>query len=143
MRNILLIGLVIFGGLAVQVNAQDPCSRFYGNGYCTDYVKNRLGTKPSGNAGSWNPNVNPRNVRPGDVVIFTKPGRTGHVAIIERVIYEHNTATPYELDISEWNWGGTSSNALEKQCVVTQKFGKRGTRTIRVNRPDIKGYWRP
>lgn len=114
------------------------CQKYFGKGYCTDYVKQRLGRKPSGDARSWTPNINPKDVRPGDAVIFSSPAPYGHVAVVEKVIYERNTATPYQIEITEWNWSGTY---VDRPCAVTSMFGKVTRRTVRVN--TVKGYWRP
>jgi len=136
-----LASLAIASGLANSSPAQDPCARYYGKGYCTDYIQQRVGRKPRGNAGTWSSNIDPKTVRPGDVAIFSSPAPWGHVAIVERVIYERNTDRPYQIDISEWNWGSASSKPEERACAVTQKFGKPTYRTVRVT--TVKGYWRP
>lgn len=114
------------------------CSKYLGKGYCVDYIKQRVGKRPSGNAGTWKPNIDAKSVQPGDVAIFSSPAPYGHVAMVERVIYERNTDKPYQIDISEWNWG---AKMVDSGCAVTNMFGKTGTRTVRVN--TVKGYWRP
>lgn len=137
MKKALWLVLMVLGISCVPVAAQD-CSKYMGKGYCVDYIKERLGSRPRGNAGTWNGNINPRDVRPGDAAIFSSPRPWGHVAIVERVIYEHNTATPYQIEISEWNWG---PKMVDAGCAVTNKFGQLTRRTVRVN--TVKGYWRP
>lgn len=132
--TILSIAIFVLNSDAIGQN----CNKYFGKGYCTDYVKLRLGRRPTGDAGTWRPNINPRDARPGDAVIFSSPAPYGHVAVVERVIYERNTATPYQIEISEWNWSG---NYIDRPCAVTSMFGKATRRTVRVN--SIKGYWRP
>lgn len=127
--------------LSIESFAQDKCAKYYGKGYCTDYIKARLDTKQSGNAGTWSSNINIKDVRQGDVAIFSSPSPFGHVAVVERVIYERNTDKPYQVEISEWNWGTASANADEKACAVTTMFAKSSRRTVRVTA--VKGFWRP
>lgn len=124
----------------IETCAQDKCAKYYGKGYCTDYIKEQTGKKQSGNAGTWRGNIQVKEVRQGDVAIFGSPG-VGHVAVVERVIYERNTDKPYEVEISEKNWGSASSNAEEKACYVTTKFNQVTRRTVRVS--TVKGFWRP
>lgn len=124
----------------VETCAQDKCAKYYGKGYCTDYIKERTGKKQSGNAGTWRGNIQVKEIRSGDVAIFGSPG-VGHVAVIERVIYERNTDKPYEIEISEKNWGGASSNKEERDCYVTKMFNQIGRRTVRVS--NVKAFWRP
>ncbi len=126
---------------AFVTNGQD-CRKYFGKGYCTDYIKQRTGKKQSGDAGTWSGNIrNIKEIRPGDVAIFSSPAPWGHVAVIERVIYERNTDKPYEIEISEMNWGRLSSNAEERKCAVTQKFNQVSRRTVRVT--TVKAFWRP
>lgn len=133
-----IIGTLMF--FAEESQAQDKCAKYYGKGYCVDYIKERLGKRPSGNAGTWKPNIAIKDVKPGDVAIFSSPG-VGHVAIVERVIYERNTANPFEVEISEKNWGSASSNKDERDCYVTKNFNIVTRRTVRVS--TVKGFWRP
>lgn len=118
----------------------DDCSKYYGKGYCVDYIKQRTGKKPSGDAGSWTPNIDPKAVRRGDVAIFSSPAPWGHVAMVERVICEKSTTKPSEIEISEWNWGAKMVN---RGCAVTDMFGKTSARNRTVKVSAAKGYWRP
>lgn len=150
MKRLKLVGLVVtyigigfaltLDSFTVETCAQDKCAKYYGKGYCTDYIKEQTGKKQSGNAGTWRGNIRVKDVKKGDVAIFSSPG-VGHVAIVDRVIYEHNTDKPYEIDISEKNWGSPSTNAEEKACYVTKMFNKVSRRTVRVS--TVKAFWRP
>ena len=113
------------------------CSKYFGKGYCVDYIQHRLGKRPRGNAGTWSPNINNKDVKAGDVAIFSSPAPYGHVAIVERVIYERNTDRPFQVEITEWNWGATM---VDRDCAVTNMFGKTSRRTVLVSR--VKGFWR-
>lgn len=144
MKNLTIFTLTFLAfayGFVQNSYAQDPCAKYYGKGYCVDYIQQRLGKRPRGNAGTWSPNIDAKTVKAGDVAIFSSPAPWGHVAIVERVIYERNTDKPYQIDISEWNWGIASTKPEERACAVTQKFGKPTYRTVRVT--TVKGYWRP
>lgn len=134
---VLILSTFLFSDSYNEAYCQD-CSKYLGKGYCVDYIKQRVGRRPGGNAGTWKPNIEAKKVQSGDVAIFSSPSPYGHVAIVERVIYERNTDKPYQIDISEWNWGATM---VDRSCAVTNMFGKTGRRTVRVN--TVKGYWRP
>jgi surface antigen len=138
-----IIMLFVFAVLfaSFSYGQKNKCAKYFGKGYCTDYIKQKVGKKPSGDAGTWNGNIDVKDVKPGDVAIFSSPSPTGHVAIVEKVIYERNTDKPYEIEITEWNWGAKSSNAEEVACYVTQKFNIQTRRTVRVN--TVKAFWRP
>ncbi len=137
-----LAGIFALDYFTVETCAQDKCAKYYGKGYCTDYIKQRTGNKQRGNAGTWTTNIQTKEVRQGDVIIFKSPG-VGHVAVVERVIYERNTDKPYQVEISEMNWGRASSDAEKKACYVTEMFNQVGRRTVKVSDSSIKGFWRP
>jgi surface antigen len=124
--------------LTVASFAQNKCAKYFGKGYCVDYIKNRVGKKQSGDAATWSGNIDPKSVQPGDVAIFNSPAPYGHVAVVERVIYERNTDRPYQVEISEWNWG---AQWVDKDCAVTNMFAKQSRRMVRVN--IVKAFWRP
>ena len=130
----------LFLAMTSSVFGQD-CRQYLEKGYCVDYIKQVKRKKQSGNAGTWSSNIDAKSVQPGDVAIFSSPAPYGHVAIVEQVIYEKNTDKPYQIKISEWNWGSASSDANKKACAVTTMFNTQSTRTVRVN--IVKGYWRP
>ncbi len=140
MKKIIGIFVVTFVFTGVSY-AQNSCAKYFGKGYCVDYIKQKVGKKPSGNAGTWEGNVNVKDIKVGDVAIFSSPTPYGHVAVVESVIYERNTDKPYQIEITEWNWGLPSSNKEEKACAVTQKFNTLPRRTVRVN--TVKAFWRP
>jgi hypothetical protein len=119
----------LLGGKALA--QPDPCTRYYGNGYCTDYVNQKIGKRIRGDAASWPANIQRIAVQAGDVAIFR---RINHVAYIEAVT-ERGTMIPYapgkyptQLRISEWNYGPRDTSA-PRECLVTTKFGQVTTRT--------------
>jgi len=110
-------------------------------GSCTDYPPIRLNDKSKrqrGNAGTWQVNSNLRwSPRPLDVVVFRSPSPWGHVAVVERV---NANAT---FQVSEWNYGNEWVG--NRNCAETNLYGRtdpRGWRTVRLNDPTIKGFWR-
>ncbi len=125
---LLLIGLFV-AAFSTVVIGQDPCASYYGKGYCVDYIKQRLGTRPFGDPAKWRANVQTKDVRVGDAALFSSPTPWGHVAIVERVVYRHNTAIPISIDISEWNYGPSWTN---KRCAVTNKFGTVNRRNVSI-----------
>ena len=129
--------VLLCSGLFRETYSQD-CRKYLGKGYCTDYIQQRLGRRPRGDAGTWTPNIDVKSVQPGDVAIFSSPRPYGHAAIVERVIYERNTDKPYQVEISEWNWG---ARMVDAACAVTDMFGRTSRRTVRVTA--VKGFWRP
>lgn len=96
--------------------AADPCQQYYGKGYCTDYVNSKLRTRIRGDAENWPANTAVNEIRPGDVAIFR---REGHVAWVERVIFEGGR--PVAIDVTEQNFG---RNWVNKNCRVTDNFGR-------------------
>lgn len=128
---ILHLAVVILFSTSTECLSSDPCSIYYGNGYCTDYVGHRLGEgyRQGGNAGTWSGNIDSSDVRYNDVAIFNSPG-VGHVAVVDSVNGESVT-------ISEWNWG---AGWIDENCSVTTKFGILNTRTISMS--DVDRFWR-
>jgi surface antigen len=115
----------------------DPCAQYYGKGYCVDYIMQRFGHKPNGNASTWPANVSDKsNVRVGDVAIFRSAANgVGHVAVVENIHLKNGT--PDSIDVSEMNYGSGLDN-----CSRTNKFG---IKTTRSNIPitSVSGFWRP
>lgn len=137
--KILILFLSIVYFIPAAANAQqNPCAKYFGKGYCTDYIERRTGKRQRGNAGTWSSNIQKKDVRAGDVAIFTSPG-VGHVAVVEKVIYEHGTDRPYQVEISEWNWGTMKDPA----CSVTDHFGRTRSRNRVVLVSSVARFWRP
>jgi surface antigen len=115
----------------------DPCAQYYGKGYCVDYIMQRFGHKPSGNASTWPANVSDKsNVRVGDVAIFRSAANgVGHVAVVENIHLKNGT--PDSIDVSEMNYGSGLDN-----CSRTNKFGVKTTRN-NVAITSVSGFWRP
>lgn len=118
----------------------DPCAKYYGRGYCTDYIQERVGRKPSGDAGTWPGNAAISSIRVGDAAIFSI-GSAGHVAYVEGVIADKATGKPKQIQISEKNWGQVLSGQENQQCVITTNFGKKGNRVVPIT--SVARVWRP
>jgi len=130
-RRILLASplLLMIGGEAAAQG--DPCARYYGRGYCTDYVNSRTGVRQRGDAKDWPSNIGRLQVQSGDVAIFP---RQNHVAYIEAVtewgtrIPSARDKYPVRLRISEMNYPGPLDPSAPRSCFVTVNFGKVNTR---------------
>lgn len=97
----------------------------YGYGYCTFYVKQRLGWVPNllGNANQWLMRAQQAGLKTGTVpvagsVIVTSEGSIGHVAVVDKVV--DNDVYISEMNYRDWN-------------VVS-------SRVINKNNKKIKGY---
>jgi surface antigen len=120
------------------------CSPYFGKGYCTDYVKQKLGALglplPGGNAVAFPVTHPATSLPPPNVpayVVFTKPGATGHVAWIESV-------TADSIVVSEWNWDTARPDPIDQYCTVTKSFGIPTRRTIPTSEFEsrgVKGFW--
>lgn len=126
-RAFLLVGLSSVPSVAF---AQDPCARYYGRGYCTDYVNSRISPHQRGDAGSWPSNMPNTAVEAGDVAIFR---RINHVAYVDRVIRRNADGQAVTVFVSEMNYSSTRDPNAPRSCLVTSNFGVRTTRTISVN----------
>lgn len=128
-RRKVLAGLAI-GAASGPVLAADPCSGFYGKGYCTDYVNSRISPRQSGDGGSWPANMPREAVQRGDVAILRN---WNHVAYVEEVTKRDSAGNATEVRISEMNWGQGLKAGTPPSCVITSKFGVRSERTIKVS----------
>ncbi len=141
-KLLLILGIVMTlaamtGPTPPAATAAADCSRYFGRGYCTDWVAQRTGRRQRGDAGSWQANRGVDQGEPGDVII-QRIGSYGHVAVIERVQYRPYTAIPAAYDVSEMNFGPRMVNA---PCAVTNYFGRVTYRTVKVSA--VAGVWRP
>lgn len=128
-----IVGIAVLA-LASDAAAQDVCTKYYGKGYCTDYVEQRVGKRQRGDAGKWSCNVAMVDVRVGDVAVFKG---NNHVAVVEQVDW-----TTRRVRVSEWNFGRVDRSDPEKvSCTITDKFGVRTERTIKI--ASASCYWRP
>jgi hypothetical protein len=120
-----------------DVEAQaDPCSKYYGKGYCTDYVNSKIGERIRGDADRWPSNVQLKDVGAGDVAIFRS---RKHVAFIEAVTKRNSQGVPTSITISEMNWGPADRSA-PKECWVTTNFNRVTRREISTSGLD---FYRP
>ena len=130
------IVLMLFG-FVVPSAAQESCLKYYGRGYCTDYVQQRLGIKQRGDAQDWTCNVAMIHVRKGDVAVFS----FHHVAVVEEVILDKKDV-PRHVRITEWNWGTVDRRDPEKNaCIIADKFGVKTERIVKT--ASATCYWRP
>jgi len=127
-RRVLLLSAL--SSVPTVAFAQDPCARYYGQGYCTDYVNSRISQRQRGDAGSWPSNMPNTAVEAGDVAIFR---RINHVAYVENVVRRNADGQAMTVGISEMNFSSTRDPNAPRSCLVTSNFGVRTTRTISVN----------
>lgn len=110
-----------FPSTSEVIAAPNPCQKYLGKGYCTDYIRTRYSIPWRGDASTWISGAKKAGWKTG-----TKPEKgaiavwsSNHVAIVEDVFRDSYT-------ISEWNWGAST----DEKCSVTKNFGKKTTRTI-------------
>lgn len=136
--TVLALTVAILASVPTTAEAQAACSKYYGQGYCTDYVQQRVGARQRGDAKVWKCNVAMINVRRGDVAVFKG---LNHVAVVEDVIVDAK-GVPRRVRISEWNFGRVAPGDSEKRmCIITNKFGIRTERTVLT--ASASCYWRP
>lgn len=112
------------------IGASDPCQKYYGKGYCTDYVNKMIGEKIRGDADRWRANITAAEVKEGDVAIFRSKK---HVAFIEKVVRRDDRGRAVRIRVSEMNWGSQeplcSSRMLGdhqfQSGYATRDFGQR------------------
>lgn len=123
-------------------NSGDVCQPYYGRGYCTDYITQRMGSHPRGVGPSvWPANRNVRQAQAGVALIFGNLAPpAGHVAYVERVVRQSN-GDPVSFEISEMNYGGGAKSGVPRECWVSNNFGVVTRRTISVNDSSITGFW--
>jgi len=139
-RYVLVMLLVLFGtefstlpkGSAVV----DDCAKYYGKGYCVDYIQQKVGRRPRGDAATWPANINNNDVRRGDVAIFrSMGGGHGHVAYVESVNLDRNRR-PTSINVTEMNAHGP----LDK-CARGPDFGRVTNGSYNFSK--ASGFWRP
>jgi hypothetical protein len=118
----------------------DVCAQYYGQGYCTDYIVRKLGSKPKGDPRTW-PLRPIKDVRDRSAVVFGNVTSSGHVAYVERVNRDGKGA-PVSLDISEMNYAKGTKSGTPKSCLVTSNFGKVTSRTVTID-SSVTGFWLP
>jgi len=136
----------------------DPCAKYFttgnvtlpngqmvqGNGYCTNYVRERtkVPLPASGTSGGplawWN---NPGTLKKGSVpavgaIVILRPALapSGHTGVIDSVAADGQTFT-----MSEWNYG----KMLDPKCEVTDKFHQLTTHTWSVRSSELVGFIYP
>ena len=118
----------------------DVCAPYYGKGYCTDWISQRMSNRPRGDPNTWPVNGNLSTIRDGVAVVFGGLSSSGHVAYVERVNRDAS-GKPLSLDISEMNYGRGLKPSTPPSCLVTSAFGAVGRRTISVYGAGITGFW--
>jgi surface antigen len=104
---------------------RNPCQKYLGKGYCTDYIRTRYNIPWRGNASVWVSRAKVAGWKTGKqpakgAIAVWSSGN--HVAIVESVSKDSYT-------ISEWNWGDLTN----QNCSVTKNFGIKTSRTILLN----------
>ena len=135
--GIILMLATLTGSVTSTPTSAADCSRYFGRGYCTDYVALRIGKRQRGDAGSWQANRSSNQGQPGDVFI-QHIGNFGHVGVIERVLYRPYTAIPAAYEVSEMNYGPIW---VDSRCAVTNNFGRVTRRIVPVSA--VAGIWHP
>lgn len=121
----------------------DVCQPYYGQGYCTDYIAQRMGTRPRGVVGpsAWPANRDISQVREGVALIFGRLAPpAGHVAYVERV-ERNQSGMPVAFEVSEMNYGGGPKAGVPRECWVSNNFGKVTRRRIDARDQSITGFW--
>jgi len=117
--------------LPQSASARCNCTSYLGKGYCTDYIRTKLGNKtPKGNAKNFPTNT--KEPTPNSVAVF-KWKTYGHVAWVESVDKKNKTFT-----VSHWNYSSVDVNSC---CAVTSNFGKRTTNVFKFDNKDIAGFY--
>ncbi len=118
----------------------DPCAPYYGKGYCTDYITQRMGRRPSGDPRTWPLNRDLSKIREGVAVVFAELTSSGHVAYVERVIRD-TKGIPVALEVSEMNYARGIRPGTPPSCLVTNNFGVVTRRTFRIAGSGASGFW--
>ena len=118
----------------------DPCAPYYGKGYCTDYIAQRMGRRPSGDPRTWPLNRDLSQIREGVAVIFAGVTSAGHVAYVERVIRDAKRV-PVSLEVSEMNYARGTRVGTPPSCLVTNNFGVVSRRTFPIAGSGASGFW--
>lgn len=129
-RRAVIVGLSMAATIRPALVAADPCSGYYGKGYCTDYVNSRISPRQRGDGGSWPANMPASAAQRGDVAILRK---WNHVAYVEEVTKRDAAGNATEVRISEMNWGQGLKPGSDPSCLVTSKFGIKSERVIKVS----------
>ena len=109
------------------------CSNYLGKGYCTDYIRTKLGNKtPSGDAKNFPTNTKTPTAK--SVAVFNW-NTYGHVAWVESVDTKNKT-----FIVSHWNY---SSIDVNKCCAVTSNFGKVIRTSFKFNTSGLTGFYDP
>lgn len=140
--------LALLAGVACAVQAQGSGEQFKRDcaawiakkGYSSDYIEQRTGARPSGDAArDWVPNIEPADAQPGDVVLLyveSAGGRGRRAEVVDEVLRGADGVVT--------GWRTSSMNIgrmVEPHCHVTENFGKVSTRRIAADR--VVGAWRP
>jgi hypothetical protein len=124
----------------------DVCQPYYGKGYCTDHIQNKIGRRPHVGSGpsSWPSTRDFNAIRPGIAVIFGNVAPPfGHVSFLENIEYDQQ-GRPAWLNISEMNYArGYKEAPHARECAVTNGFGEINYRRVSINDRNITGFWIP
>ena len=118
----------------------DPCDAYYGKGYCTDYIGQRIGKRPRGDPRTWPLNRDVSQIRDGVAVVFAGLTSSGHVAYVESVIRD-NKGNPVALKVSEMNYAKGTKAGTPPSCLVTPNFGNITQRTFSLAGSGASGFW--
>ena len=106
-------------------------------GHSADYIEQRTGQRPRGNvAADWRANLEPANVKPGDVVSLSSSNSGQRAEVVDEVLRAAAGALA-ELKTSSMNNG----KMLEPSCQITVNFGKVTQRVVTF--AAVMHAWRP
>jgi surface antigen len=125
---------------APRPRSGDPCSQYYGQGYCTDYVRQRMNVPWRGNAITWFDQAASHGWRTGPeprvgaIAVFAVSS-VGHVAWVDWVSPDGRSFV-----VSQWNYGRGLRPGSPPECVVTTAFGTTTTTTWNAHDHRIRGF---
>lgn len=109
-------------------------------GYSVDCIEQRTGQRPRGNmAADWRANLEPKDIKPGDVVFIgsgDSQGQGQRAEVVEEVLRGADGAIT-QVKTSSMNIG----KMVEPSCQITENFGKVTTRTVKFEA--VLRAWRP
>lgn len=128
--------LVVYTISVHAVSSADPCKKYYGKGYCTDYIRTKVRVPWRGNAISWLKKARAYGYRTGEkpkvrsIAVFSYAYPYGHVAWVEEVSKDGRS-----FKVSHWNWGRKIDN-----CYRTVNFRKKTYKWFQTNDPHLLGF---
>jgi len=121
------------------VTTSDPCAQYYGKGYCTDYIRTKVNIPWRGDPITWIEQARKHSYKTGNepkvssIAVFSYAMPFGHVAWVESILPDGS------FTVSHWNWG----KMINRECGVTEMFGKTTTKIFNKNDSQLRGFIYP